>query len=122
MIAPLPLSRAEQVRALLACLDSQTAAVEVVVRGAGQRHLFEIPPPAALPAVAPFAPTDFQTRILDALDGRALRTDALAGEVGDRRALFRHPGGLRELKEQGLVESHPRRGYFRPDAPPPELS
>jgi hypothetical protein len=69
----------------------------------------------------PFAPTDFQEAILEALEGKALRTDALAAKVGDRRRLFRHPGGIKELIEQGLVKHHDRLGYYRPDAPPPEL-
>jgi len=69
-----------------------------------------------------FVPTAFQCGILDALDGRALRTDALGAEVGDRGRLFRRPGGLQELREQGLVDNHPRLGYYRPDAPPPQLA
>jgi len=69
-----------------------------------------------------FVPTAFQLAILDALDGRALRTDALGAEVGDRGRLFRRPGGLPELREQGLVDNHPRLGYYRPDAPPPPLA
>ena len=46
--------------------------------------------------------------------------DDLAAEVRDRRRLFK-PGGISELKENGFVENHPRIGYYRPDAPPPEL-
>lgn len=63
----------------------------------------------------------FQRGILQALQGRALRTDALAAEVGDRSRLFR-PGGLAELRDRGLVDHHPRLGYYRPDALPPELT
>ncbi len=82
-----------------------------------------LPVPAAPAAPPAFIPTAFQTAILDALDGRALRTEALAAAVGgDRRRLFRKPGGLTELREKGMVDQHPRLGYFRPDSPPEELA
>lgn len=68
--------------------------------------------------VKPFVPNDFQKGILAALQNKALRTEALGNAVGDRRRLFRDPGGLPELQEAGLVASHPRLGYYRPDAPP----
>jgi hypothetical protein len=82
--------------------------------------------PAASPAARPaarnrFVPTPFQKGILQALDGQARRTDDLAHKVGSRRKLFIHPGGLRELQDQGLVGHHKRLGYYRPDAPPSEL-
>jgi hypothetical protein len=81
-------------------------------------------PPPGQPAPAPagrFVPTPFQKGILQALTGQALRTDDLAHKVGNRRKLFTHPGGLRELQEHGLVAHHKRLGYFRPDAPPAAL-
>jgi hypothetical protein len=68
-----------------------------------------------------FVPTPFQKGILQALNGQALRTDDLAHKVGNRRKLFIHPGGLRELQDQSLVAHHKRLGYYRPDAPPPVL-
>lgn len=78
--------------------------------------------PARGPEADPsFVPTAFQEAILTALEGRALRTDALGHEVRDRSRLFRHPGGLKELREQGLVAHHPRLGYYRPDAPPEQF-
>ena len=79
--------------------------------------------PSPAPTLPPtrFVPTPFQKGILQALDGQALRTDDLAHEVGNRRKLFIHPGGLRELQAQGLVAHHNRLGYYRPDAPPPAL-
>jgi len=40
----------------------------------------------------------------------------LPAKVGDRRRLFK-AGGLKELKEIGLVAHHRRLGYYRPDAP-----
>src|SRR5262245_10655037 len=68
-----------------------------------------------------FVPNAFQEGILIALDGKAMRTDALGGAVGDRSRLFRKPmGGLSELREHGLVEHHVRLGFYRPDAPPPD--
>jgi len=71
-----------------------------------------------------FVPTPLQQEILNALEGKALRTDALANKLGvERSRLFQKPkGGIMELKKEGFVESHPRLGYFRPDAPPPELA
>ena len=66
----------------------------------------------------PFEPNEMQDAILECLDGKCLRTDALATASGyDRRKLFRKPGGLAELQEQGLVANDPARGYYRPDAP-----
>jgi hypothetical protein len=76
------------------------------------------PPPPTMPPTR-FVPTPFQKGILHALDGQALRTSDLAHKVGNRRKLFVHPGGLRELQAQGLVAHHHRLGYYRPDAPPP---
>jgi hypothetical protein len=78
------------------------------------------PPPQHI-QLSRFVPTPFQKGILQALDGQALRTDALASKVGSRRKLFTHPGGIRELQEHGQVAHHKRLGYYRPDAPPPEL-
>lgn len=78
---------------------------------------------AAPPPERPFVPSPFQRAILEALKGRALRTDALAAKVGgDRRRLFRDPGGLRELEREGRVAHHDSLGFYRPDAPPPELA
>jgi hypothetical protein len=71
---------------------------------------------------ATFLPTPTQQDILAALDGRALRTDALAHRADcNRRSLFHDPGGLPELQRRGLVAHHRRIGFYRPDAPPPEL-
>lgn len=70
-----------------------------------------------------FVPTPLQESVLAALKGRALRTDALAHKAEvNRRSLFKEPGGLPELIEEGLVAHTKRLGYFRPDAPPPEIS
>ncbi len=96
--------------------------VEVRVRAKGGRR-FRAPIPDRPPAHAaevPFVLTPFQQAILDALEGKALRTDALGAAVGDRSRLFK-PHGLKELRERGLVDHHDRLGYCRPDAPPPEL-
>lgn len=92
----------------------------------GQTIELPLPPcgvdlPREEPAI--FVPTAFQADLLAALEGKALTTDALAAKVGcGQRNLFRRPGGVAELKEQGLLASHPRLGYYRPDAPPPELT
>jgi len=64
----------------------------------------------------------FFPETLAALEGRALRTDALAAELDcDRRRLFK-PGALKELREHGLVRHDPRLGYYAANTPPPELS
>jgi hypothetical protein len=79
------------------------------------------PTVCSLPAEG-FVPTPFQQEILDALEGRALRTEGLASAVGcDRRSLFRKPGGISELQEHGYVKTHKRMGYYRPDSPPEEI-
>lgn len=73
------------------------------------------------PPLTTFVPTDFQQALLDHLKGKALRTDALANRLDcSSSRLFKHPGGIPELVEEGLVEHHKRLGYFRPDEPPPE--
>lgn len=83
------------------------------------------PPPAAEPfapaddAEAPFVLSEAQGFILDALDGKALKTGPLCKAPGLSHAdVFRDPGGIQELQRHGLVSRHPRAGYFRPEAPP----
>lgn len=74
------------------------------------------------PAVEQFLPTEVQACILEALAGKALRTDALATAAGvNRSQVFQKPGGIRELMERGDVAHHKRAGYYRPDAPPDDL-
>ena len=46
--------------------------------------------------------------------------DALGAAVGDRSRLYK-PGGLKELREQGMVDHNARLGFFRPDCPPQDL-
>lgn len=76
----------------------------------------ELPvPTSALPG------TPEKVAALEALDGKAMRTDALAAAVGDRSRLFK-AGGLEELQQQGLVKHHKRLGFYRPDALPPRLA
>jgi hypothetical protein len=88
----------------------------------GEQCRLSVPPVVAVAELPPFVPTPFQSDILAALEGKALRTDALANKVGDRSRLYRRPGGIHELRDNGLVAHHPRLGYFRPDCPPAELS
>jgi biotin operon repressor len=82
-----------------------------------------LPMPAMVPEPAPlFVPSDLQNDILEALDGKALNAEQLAEAVGvSRRSLYRHPGGLRELQEQGAIARHAHLGYLRPDSPPQTL-
>lgn len=71
-----------------------------------------------------FVPNAFQTAILEALEGKAMKTGALAAAVHcETPQLFKKPkGGIAELREHDLVRHHERLGYWRPDAPPPQLS
>lgn len=63
--------------------------------------------------------TKFQDRILNALDGRALKKDELARELklSDPSRLYK-PNGITELRELGLVDHKRGCGYWRPDKPP----
>jgi hypothetical protein len=59
--------------------------------------------------------------ILAALAGKALRSHELTtATCCDRTRLF-HPDALPELLDRGLIAHHPKLGFYRPDAPPPEL-
>lgn len=81
-------------------------------------------PPAPPAAEAPepvWVPSAFQKAILAALAGKALKMTLLGAAVADARRL-KDSRALPELVERGLVELHPRLGYYRPDAPPPELA
>lgn len=77
---------------------------------------------AAIVEQEPWGPTALQEDILEALDGRALRAEALAAKVGKDKSQLYKAGGLKELTDRGLVKSHSRAGYYRPDAPPADLS
>ena len=68
-----------------------------------------------------FVLTPFQEAIMEALEGKALRTRPLGAAAGDPSRLYKK-GGLTELRERGLVKHHPRLGFFRPDAPPEQLA
>jgi hypothetical protein len=66
--------------------------------------------------------TPMQILILGALDGSALKTQALADSVcsGDTSRLYRR-GSLPELRKNRLVEHAWGIGFFRPDSPPAEF-
>jgi len=66
-----------------------------------------------------FIPTPLQAAILGALDGKAMKKQALADEVcaGEGTRLYRK-GGIKELRDIGRVDHKDGVGYFRPDAPP----
>lgn len=78
------------------------------------------PPNGNGQVVTSFVPTDLQRAILRCLDGKALKVQAIATTVcnGERTRLYK-PGGIKELKDAGLVDHKHQVGYFRPDAPPP---
>ena len=72
-----------------------------------------------------FVPTEFQAKILEALNARALKKEPLASEVcaGDGSRLYRKNrqgvSPLSELIASGLIVQRDGLGYYRPDAPPP---
>lgn len=73
-------------------------------------------PPAE--KISGFVPTPLQEQILMALDGAAMRGEAIAEALDvSKRAIYKK-GGINELVDQGLIANHPRLGYYRPDAPP----
>jgi len=66
----------------------------------------------------PLVLTPLQKEILKALDGRALKKEALAEWLRiEARRLYK-AGGLRELREYGLVAHKWTVGFYRPDRPP----
>jgi hypothetical protein len=69
----------------------------------------------------PFLPTDRQKRILDMLDGETKKLAQLADTLKVRPSTL-SGRDLKELRDQELVRHDKRIGYYRPDAPPPELS
>ncbi|MCE9545329.1 MAG: hypothetical protein K8T25_07415 [Planctomycetia bacterium] len=71
----------------------------------------------------PFVMTQLQRAIWIALNGRALKGDALAEEVsgGDKRRLYKR-GGIKELTASERVLNKPTVGYYRPDAPPSDFT
>ncbi len=73
---------------------------------------------AALKGV-PFVPTPLQHAILKALQHQALKKDPLAAKVcaGDASRLYK-PGGIKELRDEGMVDHKHGVGFYRPDAPP----
>jgi hypothetical protein len=78
--------------------------------------------PVRLPEPPPaFIPGTNQKVMLEAMTGKALRTSQLEAAVGDKRRVFDDPGGIQELIREKLVRHHKRIGYYRVDAPPPEL-
>jgi hypothetical protein len=98
----------------------------VLMTSTGQQQTLPLPAPATVPAetpeeFVPFHPTAFQQAILRALEGKALRKQALGAAVGDVGRLYR-PHGLPELRERGLVVHSDRVGFYRPDSPPAGLA
>lgn len=65
--------------------------------------------------------TPLQISILKALDGQALKKQALANAVcgGEGSRLYK-TGGIKELRAAGRVELKHGLGFYRPDAPPPD--
>jgi hypothetical protein len=71
----------------------------------------------------PFVGSRLQIAIYKALEGRALTKQALANEVlgGEGTRLYKK-NGIKEMIEEGFVVQKDGVGYYRPDAPPPELT
>lgn len=116
----------DAVRAYVAAIAPGHAATWVSIELDNDRaRVVSLPVTPATKAPSPgvpdsFIPSQTQELILDALAGKALRTDQIANLCDiDRRTLFK-PGGLKELQDVGLVAWHRRLGYYRPDDPPPD--
>jgi hypothetical protein len=69
----------------------------------------------------PFVRTVRQRQILDMLDGKSKKLAQLADRLKVKESTL-SGRDLKELREQGLIDHSKRIGYYRPDAPPPELS
>lgn len=95
-------------------------AVEEVALILNTKSKVRLPVPPCLCGPNDAQLTDLQTAILEALAGKAMRTDELAAEVGGDRSRIFKKGGIKELVGQGLVK-HGRTGYYRPDDPPDDL-
>jgi hypothetical protein len=50
-----------------------------------------------------------------------LKSRPLAKQLNIDQPKLYKPGGIKELRELGKVKLHRRLGYYRPNAPPPEL-
>jgi hypothetical protein len=81
------------------------------------------PPSIPTPVNDPREPLFFgprQKAIMDHLDGKAMRSRALAKALHiDQPSLYKRDG-IKELMANGLVKTHRKIGYYRPDAPPSE--
>jgi hypothetical protein len=77
-------------------------------------HFDDVPSKPAL-----LVPAPVQRRILKALEGKALKADALAKVAcgGDRSRLYKK-NGLKELRADSLVMHKHGVGYYRPDKRP----
>jgi len=66
-----------------------------------------------------FMPSPLQTAAQTALEGRAMKKQALANAVcaGEGTRLYRR-NGIQELIERRLVQHKHGVGYYRPDSPP----
>lgn len=101
-------------RKLTIHLEGGSGKIKIPISRSAVRQL------AATPAV--FVPNANQAAMLAALKGRALHTDDLAREAKiDRREVHRKPGGIFELRSQGLVDIHPRLGHYSIEFPPNQL-
>jgi hypothetical protein len=70
-----------------------------------------------------FIPSPLQEAILAALNGKGLRAEALALRCDvNKSQLYNVKGAIPELQEEGLIAHHPRVGYYRLDAPPPNVA
>jgi hypothetical protein len=70
--------------------------------------------------LADFVPTRAQCSILEALEGKVLKGVNLESESGlEHSQMFQV---LKKLQALGIVKRHPSLGYYRVDAPPPELA
>ena len=67
-----------------------------------------------------------QQQILEVLNGKSMRVQALADKCGvEKNRLYKLRSNqtkpLQELRDAGLIQLDSKIGYFRPDAPPPSV-
>jgi hypothetical protein len=95
--------------------------VQVHIRQRAMENLRQPAPETAVveDETVQFIPTPLQETVLDTLNGKAMKKEALAETLKiDSSRLYRQ-GGIKELMDLKMVDNLRGIGYYRPDAPPP---
>ena len=94
--------------------------LKIILRNGDRLSLPILGPAAQSPPEQGFAPNKVQAAILEVLEGKALKTGALARETGYTSSeIFRDRGGMKDLQDRGLVQ-HGSKGFYLTNAPPLE--